>query len=253
MSAPAFDLSGRVAIVTGGGRGIGLGIARALASAGARLLLCGRHLETCETACAALRADGVDATPWRCDVSRAHEVEDMVAGAMDRYGHIDILVNNAGIGGAAKPALELSLEQWQETLAINLTGTFLCAQAVGRRMVRQGSGKIINIASVGSFIALPCSLDYSASKGGVLMLTRALALELIRHNVHVNAICPGYVATDLNGETLDRVAANVKRKVPAGRVGICDDIGGAAVFLASSASDYMVGASVVIDGGVMLR
>lgn len=248
-----FELTGRVAIVTGGGSGIGLGIAQGLAAAGARMALCGRRLSVCEAACDSIRAPGAEAVAYRCDVSQPAEVEAMVAAVAAHFGHIDILVNNAGISGAARPFLEIEIGKWQETIAVNLTGLFLCSQAVGRHMVRQGRGKIINIASVGSFLPLPLSADYSASKGAVMMLTRAMALELIRHNIQVNAICPGYISTGLNPATMERLAAKVGRKIPAGRIGRCDDITGAAVFLASSASDYMVGSSIVIDGGVMLK
>jgi NAD(P)-dependent dehydrogenase (short-subunit alcohol dehydrogenase family) len=177
----------------------------------------------------------------------------MVAAVIERFGRIDILVNNAGIAGAAQPFLDIALEQWRQTIDINLTGMFLCAQAVGRHMVRERRGKIINVASVGSFLPLPCSADYSASKGGVMMLTRAMALELIRHNIQVNAVCPGYIATELKQDTIERVAEKAARKVPAGRIGRSEEVAGAVVFLASSASDYMVGSSVVIDGGIMLK
>lgn len=249
----AFELSGKVALVTGGGTGIGRSIAGALAAAGADVIVCGRRMAVCETACAELRAAGFAAVARQCDVSEPAQVDAMVDALVERFGRVDILVNNAGIGGAAKSVLELEFSQWQHTLAVNLTGTFLCSRAVGRHMVRHGRGKIINIASIGSFLPLPHSADYCASKGGVMMLTRAMALELIRHGVHVNAICPGYIETELNGDTIGRVAAHVHRRVPAGRIGHADDVGGAAVFLASAASDYMVGASIVIDGGVLLR
>lgn len=253
MSKP-FDLRGRLALVTGGGSGIGRGIAAALAAAGADLVLCGRRIAVCETACAELRdAANIGAFAYQCDVGEPGQVEAMVEALIARFGRIDILVNNAGIGGAAQSVLEIDLSQWQRTLAINLTGAFLCSQAVARHMVRQGRGKIINVASVGSFLPLPHAADYCASKGGLLMLTRAMALELIRHGVHVNAICPGFVETELNGDTLRKMAAEVQRRVPAGRMGQIHDIGGAAVFLASEASDYVVGAHLVIDGGVMLR
>ncbi|RIK95011.1 MAG: hypothetical protein DCC73_01085 [Proteobacteria bacterium] len=249
----AFDLSGKLAIITGGGSGIGRGIARALAKAGADIALCGRRLSVCETACAEIRQTGVAAEAFRCDVSQQNEVEAMVAAVIERFGRIDILVNNAGIAGAAQPFLDITLEQWRQTIDINLTGMFLCSQAVGRHMVREGHGKIINVASVGSFLPLPCSADYSASKGGVMMLTRAMALELIRHNIQVNAVCPGYIATELKQDTIERVAEKAARKVPAGRIGRSEEVAGVVVFLASSASDYMVGSSVVIDGGIMLK
>lgn len=253
MNNPLFDLSGNVAIVTGGATGIGSGISQALAAAGANIVICGRRLERCENVCAKISELGVDAIPYRCDVSIQEDVERVMEEVIKRYDRIDILVNNAGIPGSAKPVLEIDLQEWRETLSINLTGAFLCSQAAARHMKKQGKGKIINIASVGSFKPLPCSADYSASKGGMLMLTRVTALELIRHGINVNAICPGYIDTEFEADAINNVSGKFETKIPAGRLGGTDDIGGAAVFLASSASDYMVGASVVVDGGVMLK
>lgn len=252
MSGP-FDLSGRVALVTGGGTGIGRGIAGALAAAGARVALCGRRRSVCEAACDSLRAGGAETLALGCDVSDPPAVEATVAAVVGHFGRLDILVNNAGTSGAARDCLELDFAAWQQTLSTNLDGVFLCSQAAARQMVRQGGGKIINIASVGSFLPLPFSADYSASKGGVMMLTRAMALELVRHNIQVNAVCPGYVDTGLNPTTRDRVLQKIGRKVPAGRIGRPEDVAAAVVYLASPASDYVVGASIVVDGGVMLK
>jgi len=253
MSLPVFDLTGKTAIVTGGSMGIGRGIADGLAQAGADIVICARKLDLCERACSEIEKKGIRSLAVRCDVSNPQEVEDMICATIKKFGRVDILVNNAGITGSAKAVTDMSDQEWHETLAINLTGTFLCSRKAAQEMIKQNSGKIINIASVGSFKPLPHSGDYSASKGGMLMLTRVMALELIRHNIQVNAICPGYFMTEMNPEYRDRIAKQAKKRVPIGRIGDVKELQGLAVLLASSASDYMVGSAVVIDGGVILR
>lgn len=253
MKPSCFDLQGKVALVTGGATGIGLGIAHGFAAAGAAVVICGRRANRCEAACTELAAHQVPTLGLSCDVSKADEVAMMVSQTVRRFGRIDILVNNAGVTGAAKSLLDLELADWCRTLEINLTGVMLCSQAVARHMVRQGGGKIINIASVGAFKPLPHSADYCASKAGVLLLTRTMALELIRHKINVNAICPGYFATELNRETLAKMGAQAAARIPAGYVAEVHHIQGAALLLASSASDYMVGSAIAVDGGVMLK
>lgn len=254
MSLSAFDLQGKVALVTGGATGIGLGIAHGLAQAGAAIAICGRRPERLTAACAELSVHGISTLGLVCDVSHGGEVIAMMNDTVHQLGRIDILVNNAGVTGAGKSLLDLELTDWQQTLDTNLTGVMLCSQAAARHMVRQGwGGKIINIASIGAFKPLPHSGDYCASKGGVLMLTRAIALDLIKHNINVNAICPGYFGTDLNRAQLAKIEAQASKRIPSGRVGDARQLQGAAVLLASAASDYMVGSSIVIDGGVMLR
>lgn len=254
MKMSYFDLRDRVAVITGGASGIGLGIAHGLAEAGASIIICGRRRERIDSACEELTAThGVPTLGLSCDVTQAESVASMVDRAIERFGRIDILVNNAGVSGAAKPLIEMDLASWQETLDTNLTGAMLCSQAVARHMMRQSSGKIINIASVGAFTPLPHSSDYCSSKGGVLMLTRTTALELIKYNIHVNAICPGYFATDLiRGETT-KVEAQASKRIPIGYVGDVRHLQGVAVLLASAASDYMVGSTIVVDGGAQLR
>lgn len=253
MSRALFDLRGKVALVTGGATGIGLGIAHGLAEAGAAVAICGRRRERLDVACAELAAHGAPTLGLVCDVGRREQVASTVNAIVERLGRIDILVNNAGVTGAASSILDIDLADWQRTLDVNLTGTMLCSQAVARRMVHQGGGKIINIASVGAYKPLPHSSDYCASKGGVLMFTRTIALDLIKHNINVNAICPGYFATDFNRLQAAKVAAQAAKRIPLGRLGEPRQLRGAAVFLASAASDYMVGSAIVVDGGVMLR
>jgi len=252
MSESLFDLHGKTAIVTGGATGIGYAIAHALARAGCDLVICSRKLEKCNEAAAKISGLGVKALALACDVSVQTDVQNMVAETISHFGKIDILVNNAGVSGAAKPALEIDFKDWKNTIGINQDGAFLCSQIAAREMVKQGGGKIINVASIGSYLALPFSSDYCTSKGGLLMLTRAMALEFIRHGINVNALCPGFIDTEFSGAKLSDIEQKFISRIPAGRFGCGDDIGGAAVFLASPAANYLVGSSIVIDGGVML-
>lgn len=253
MTPSLFDLKGKTALVTGGATGIGLGIAHGLAGAGAAIIICARRPERIDAACKELAMHGVPTLGLSCDVSRPDEVAGMVDRASQRFGRIDVLFNNAGVSGAAKPLVEIELAEWQRTLDINLTGMMLCSKAVARHMIKHGGGKIINIASVGAYKALPHSSDYCASKGGVLMLTRTMALELIKHNIQVNVICPGYFATDLLRAQSTKIEVQASKRIPIGHLGDVRQIQGVAVLLASAASDYMVGSSIVVDGGVNLR
>jgi len=251
-SAP-FDLQGKVALVTGGATGIGLGIAHGLAQAGAAVAICGRRRDRLDAAAAELAVHGGATLGLVCDVSSREQVTAAVSSIVERFGRIDVLVNNAGITGAARSILDIEPADWQRTLDINLTGMMLCSQAVARRMVAQGGGKIINVASIGAYKPLPHSSDYCASKGGVLMFTRAIALDLIKYHINVNAICPGYVATEFIPQPDAKITAQAAKRIPLGRMADPRQLQGAALLLASAASDYMVGSSIVIDGGVMLR
>lgn len=253
MNLPMFDLSGKTAVITGGATGLGYRMAEGLAQAGANIVICGRRLDRCQKACAELAEKGARTLPIQCDVSLAAEVAAMIDATIKKFGCIDILVNNAGITGGAKPIHKISESEWDNTQATNLKGVFLCSRAAATKMIAQGGGRIINIASIGATKPLPLSGDYSASKAGVVALTRTMALELIRHNIHVNAISPGYFVTDLNPVAIERVEAQAAKRIPIGRVGSADEIKGLIIFLASSASDYVVGEDIVIDGGVMHR
>ncbi|VAV91835.1 3-oxoacyl-[acyl-carrier protein] reductase [hydrothermal vent metagenome] len=248
-----FDIKGKVALVTGGATSIGLGIAEVFAESGANIAICSRRGDLCKNVAKEIARHGVETFGAECDVSSPDSVAEMVDAVIEKFGRIDILVNNAGITGAAKPFRDIEYSEWNETLAINLGGIFNCSKLVVPHMIAQGGGKIINIASVAFFKPLPNSADYSASKGGAILLTRSMALDLIRNNINVNAICPGFFATDLNTEMLARVKVEAKRRVPAQRVADVRDIKGAALLLASQASDYMVGTEILVDGGVRLR
>jgi gluconate 5-dehydrogenase len=247
-----FDLSGRAAIVTGGGSGIGRQMAFGLAEAGADVVLCARKPERCEQAAEELRALGVRAIGLRCDVRDPAEVQAVVDRTRSELGRIDILVNNAGTSWGA-PAAEYSLDGWQKVIDVNLTGVFLCSQAAGRVMIEQGAGKIVNVASIMALGGAPSDLidavGYSASKGGVIAFTRDLATKWARHGITVNAVAPGWFPSDMNKALLDARPDAYLAHIPLGRFGGPDDLKGAVVFLASAASDYVTGQTLVVDGG----
>ncbi len=248
-----FDIKGKVAVITGGATGIGFGIAEGYAEAGAHIVICSRRLERCQMAAEKLMRHGTQVLAVKCDVSSPDSVLAMVNIVIEKFGRIDVLVNNAGVTGAAKSFKDIEFSQWNKTLAINMGGIFTCSKLVVPHMISQGGGKIINIASVAFFKPLPNSADYCASKGGVVLLTRSMALDLIRDNINVNVICPGFFNSELNAAMLEKVELQAKTRVPAQRIAKGDDIKGAALLLASSASDYMVGTEIVVDGGVRLR
>jgi 2-dehydro-3-deoxy-D-gluconate 5-dehydrogenase len=248
MAGP-FDLTGRRALVTGGGGGIGRGLARALADAGASVAVLGRS-ESADGAAAELGGIAV-----RADLADRDDLRGGFADAVARLGGLDILVASHGIGRAAD-AVDHDLADWDEVIEVNLTATFELCQLAGRIMVAQGSGKIVNIASVLSFQGGFRVSSYAASKGGVSQLTMALANEWAPHGVNVNAIAPGYVKTTLNAriwrddpERTEQITA----RIPAGRWGEPTDIGGAVVFLSSAASDYVQGVTLPVDGGWLSR
>ncbi len=245
-----FDLSGRVALVAGGGGGLGQAIARGLADWGARLLIADLDRGRAEAVAREIAKIG-PARALTVDVTSPDSVRSLVENLVAVEGRIDVLVNAAGVL-AVMPAVDLSLETWRQTLDLNLTGVFVMSQAVGSVMLRQGRGKVINIASVSSTVANPGYAAYAASKGGVAQLTRVLGLEWCRHGIQVNAIGPAFTETDL---TRPYLAADTARrqlvldKIPAGRLGEPSDLVGAAVFLASAASDFVVGQLIYVDGG----
>jgi NAD(P)-dependent dehydrogenase (short-subunit alcohol dehydrogenase family) len=247
-----FDLSGRAAIVTGGGSGIGRQMATALAEAGANLVLCARKVERCEEAAVEIERLGVQAFGMRCDVRDPAEVQAVVDRTKAELGRVDVLVNNAGTSWGA-PAEEHPLEGWQKVIDVNLTGVFLFAQAVGRVMIDQGGGKIVNVASVAAFGGAPPELvnavAYNASKGGVVSFTRDLATKWARHGINVNAVAPGWFPSDMNRVLLDAQPDAYLERIPLRRFGGPDDLKGAVVFLASRASDFVTGQVVVVDGG----
>ena len=246
-----FDLTGRVAVVTGGGRGIGRFIAEGLARHGARVVLTGRTRGTLDEAAAALRGEGHDALAQTADVAREEDVIALRDWVMSGSGRLDVLVNNAGVNPIYKGIERTSLDEWRHIVDTNLTGVFLCCKHLGGAMAARGGGSVINVSSVAGHVGLRRSVPYCASKGGVELLTRALALDWASKGVRVNTIAPGYFETDLTAGLRDNeaLAAPLLAHTPLGRFGKLEDVAGAAVFLASDASAYMTGGSLMVDGG----
>jgi gluconate 5-dehydrogenase len=248
-----FDLTGKTAIVTGGGSGLGRQMAEGLAEMGANLVLCARKAERCEQAAVELAELGVQAIGMGCDVRDPEQVQAVVERARAEVGEIDVLVNSAGTVWGASPE-EMPLEGWQKVIDVNLTGTFLFAQAVGRAMIERGTGgKIVNIASVAGFRGAPPeimnSVPYNASKGGVISFTRDLAWKWARHGINVNAIAPGWFPSEMSSFVLDKRGDVLRKHIPLGRFGGPQDLKGAVVYLASAASDYVTAHTLVVDGG----
>lgn len=248
-----FSLAGRVAIVTGGSRGLGLEIADALGGAGASVAICARRIEWLDEAAFRLRAAGVEAHAATCDVTDPAAVEAFISSVLERFGRVDVLVNGAGRTWGA-PSLEMPVERFREVLDANATGTFLMSQAVGRHLVAQRSGRIINVASVAGLVGQPPEIldavGYAASKGAVVALTKDLAVKWARYGVTVNAIAPGFFLTRMTEKLLERTGDAVARLVPMGRVGESGEVGGVVVFLASDAARYVTGQVIAIDGGM---
>lgn len=250
-----MKLQGKVAIVTGSGRGIGRAIALEFAKEGANVVTNAVHLDHAESVADEIRALGGSAMAVKADVSKRSEVEALVKTTMGKFGRIDILVNNAGVVHT-DPLLEISEEEWDKILDINLKGAFLCSQAVAREMIKgRTKGSIIHIASIAGKVGFPQMAHYCASKGGIIELTRELALELIPNGIRVNCIGPGAIETDmLKPMTEDKTAKeSLLQAIPMGRFGRPEEIAKVAVFLASDDSSYMIGQTVFVDGGWITR
>jgi NAD(P)-dependent dehydrogenase (short-subunit alcohol dehydrogenase family) len=246
-----FQLTGKTAIVTGASRGIGEVIAKGFAEAGADVVLVSRNIAALEEVAKEIEKTGRRALPISADIGNPKEVEGIVEKTLKVFPRIDILVNNAGISPVLKKAEEMDLKEWEEIVRVNLTGTFLCCQATGKVMIKQGGGKIINMISVGAVVAFPRQIGYCATKGGILQLTKVLAVEWARHNIQVNAIGPAYLETELTKKMRESkiISQDLLQRTPVGRFGKPEEIVGAAVYLASSASSYMTGQTVFVDGG----
>jgi len=247
----AFDLTGRVAVVTGGNGGIGLGMARGMAAAGAAIVVAARNPDKSRRAVAELEGLGAKAVAISVDVADEGSVNALVRETEERLGRLDVLVNNAGIN-IRKPAHELALGEWRQVLDTNLTSAFLASRAAHAVMQRQGGGKIINIGSMMSIFGAPFAPAYGASKGGIVQLTRSMAASWARDHIQVNAVLPGWIDTELTTNARREVAGlheRVLARIPEGRWGVGDDLAGVAVFLASSASDYVTGTAIPVDGG----
>jgi gluconate 5-dehydrogenase len=248
-----FDLSGKTALVTGATHGLGMAMAKALARAGARLVINGNTPAKMENALQEYRSEGLEVQGYLFDVTREEQVKEHVARIQEEVAPIDILVNNAGMIRRV-PALEMEVEEFRKVLDVDLTGPFIMAKQVGRHMVARRQGKIINICSMMSELGRDTVSAYAAAKGGLKMLTRNLATEWARHNVQVNGIGPGYFATDQTAPI--RVGGHpfnefIISRTPAGRWGDPDDLGGTTVFLASRASNFINGQIIYVDGGIL--
>ncbi|UOE96375.1 SDR family oxidoreductase [Alkalihalobacillus sp. LMS39] len=248
-----FQLTGKTAIVTGGGRGLGAQIAHAFADAGANVVICSRKKEACDEVAMELEEKGVQTLSLACDVTSETDVMNVVKQTVDRFGTIDILVNNSGATWGT-PVVDMTIEAWKKVMDVNVTGTFLMAKAVGKVMIEQKRGKIINIASVAGLRgADPNYMDtivYNTSKGAVITFTKDLAAKWGQHQINVNAIAPGFFPTKMSKGLLEHGGSLILERTPLQRFGNEDDLKGAALFLASQASDYVTGEVVVVDGGM---
>lgn len=250
-SQKLFDLTGKVAVVTGGNGGIGLGIATGLAGAGANIVIAARSVEKTAQALENIRALGVEAHGITVDVTQEPAIQRIVTSTIDHMGRLDILVNNSGIAVRAQPQ-ELTAAQWDSVVDVNLRAAFLASKAAYAQMVKAGGGKVINVGSMYSIFGSDWGAPYAASKGGLVQLTKSLAVAWAKDNIQVNAVLPGWIVTDLTRGIQDADPNrydNISRRIPTGRWGEPSELAGAAVFLASTASDYVTGATLAIDGG----
>jgi len=246
-----FDLTGKVAVVTGGNGGIGLGIAMGLAGAGANIVIAARSVEKTAQALENIRALGVEAHGITVDVTQEPAIQRIVTSTIDHMGRLDILVNNSGIAVRAQPQ-ELTAAQWDSVVDVNLRAAFLASKEAYAQMVKAGGGKVINVGSMYSIFGSDWGSPYAASKGGLVQLTKSLAVAWAKDNIQVNAVLPGWIVTDLTRGIQDADPNrydNISRRIPTGRWGEPSELAGAAVFLASTASDYVTGATLAIDGG----
>jgi 2-deoxy-D-gluconate 3-dehydrogenase len=250
-----FDLKGKVAIVTGGNGGIGLGMATGLAQAGAAIVVAGRDASKNATAVKAIEKAGAKAIAIGVDVTKEHSCRALVADTVKQFGRLDILINNAGTNIRKQPQ-DYQLAEWEQVLSTNLTSAFIISQAAYPAMVKAGGGKIINIGSMMSIFGASFTTPYAASKGGIVQMTRAMACAWAKDNIQVNAVLPGWIDTDLTRKARSEVQGledRVTARTPAGRWGGPKDMAGVAVFLASPASDFVTGTAIPVDGGYSVQ
>ena len=246
-----FNLEGRVAVVTGGNGGIGLGMAKGMASIGASIVVAGRNADKAADAVKQLQAMGAEATFIPVDVSEDKSCADLIAASAAHFGRLDILINNAGINNRKQPD-EYEMSEWREVLDVNLNSAFACCQAAYPEMQKAGGGKIINIGSMYSLFGGAYTVPYAASKGGIVQMTKGLAAAWAKDKIQVNAVLPGWIDTELTQNArrvVDGLHDNVLRRTPAGRWGDINDMAGIAAFLASPGSDFVTGTAIPVDGG----
>jgi NAD(P)-dependent dehydrogenase (short-subunit alcohol dehydrogenase family) len=248
-----FNLKGKTAIVTGGAKGLGQQMALGLAEAGADIIICSRKLEKCQETAHQIESLGVNALALRCDLTLAEEVDQVVKGTLKEFGKIDILINNSGITWGA-PVEELKIEDWRKVIDLNITGTFQLTQKVGREMIQQRGGKIINIASYAGLMGTDPdylnAIAYNTSKGALIAFTKDLAVKWAKYSIQVNAISPGWFVTEMTKWSTEHKGKKMMERLLIKRFGGEDDLKGAVVFLASKASDYMTGHILCVDGGL---
>jgi 2-deoxy-D-gluconate 3-dehydrogenase len=255
MDFKLFDLAGRVAVVTGGNGGIGLGMAKGLARAGATIVVAGRDAAKNKTAVQELQALGAKSSAIPVDVLKEESCRALIDSTIAAYGRLDILVNNAGMSIRKQPE-QYSLAEWHTVLDSNLTSAFLCSQAAYPAMKKVGTGKIINIGSMMSIFGAAFATAYAASKGGMVQMTKSMATAWAKDNIQVNAILPGWIDTALTRRAREQVSGlheSVLKRTPAGKWGVPDDFSGIAVFLAAPASDFVTGAAITVDGGYSVQ
>lgn len=254
LNSMLFNLSGKVVIVTGGATGLGKQMAEGLAEVGANLVITARRKELCEQVANEIVSKyGNNCIALQCDITDEQQVSEMVSEVVNEFGKIDILVNNAGQGSGAL-AEDYPLEKWRQVVDVNLTGTFICCQKVGREMIRAKNGKIINISSFAGLSSIPAfhSIGYTAAKGGIIAITRDLAAKWARYNIYVNAIAPGFFQTEMSSPIIDYHGEKMLAAIPMRRFGGEEDLKGPVIFLASNASNYVTGQVLIVDGGQLI-
>jgi len=249
-----FDFSKKIALITGGSRGIGKAIAIAFGEAGATVVVAARNVNLLEEVVKEIQAMGGNAFYVKCDLTRDEDIFTLVTKTIERYGGIDILINNAGISPWVKKSEEVTKEMWEEVIQANLLAPFLLCREAGKIMMKQNWGRIINIASVGGLIALPRQIAYCATKGALIQMTKVLAIEWAeKYNITVNAIAPGYFETDLTAgmRSSERISTNLLQRNPSRRFGEADEVVGAALYFASESASFTTGSVLLIDGGML--
>lgn len=249
-----LNLEGQVSIITGGATGIGFQMATGLAEAGSNIVLCSRKVEVCEASCAELEKRGVKTLAVACDVTKPDQVAALKGAVLKKFNRVDVLMNNAGRAWVAPPE-DMPLDRWQQVMDLNINAALICSQTIGREFIKQQRGKIINIASIAGLVgrnpAAYSSIAYSTSKGALVHFTRDLAVKWAQHNIQVNCIAPGFFVTPLNQKLFERNRDYLEAEVPSHRTGGPDDLKGAAVLLASQASNHITGVILPVDGGTI--